>query len=170
MPTLLELQQAMRASLVDRDDGAAAAMLAENVPPDRLNIYRNTFVTGVTKALRLSYPAVHRLVGAEFFEGAAGLFVARHPPRSAYLDAYGADFPDFLRDFQPAHRWRICQMSRASNGPSTAPFMRPMSNRSTWRGFRCFRLKIKFASASCRIRRLPWCAPTIRPMSSGGAC
>jgi len=27
--------------------------------PDRLNIYRNTFVTGVTKALRLSYPAVH---------------------------------------------------------------------------------------------------------------
>src|SRR5215470_6709929 len=26
--------------------------------PDRLNIYRNTFLTGVTKALRLSYPAV----------------------------------------------------------------------------------------------------------------
>src|SRR5215831_11639343 len=102
VPTLLELQRAMRASLVDRDDGAAAAMLAENVPPDRLNIYRNTFVTGVTKALRLSYPAVYRLVGADFFEGAAGLFIARHPPRSAYLDEYGTDFPAFLRDFQPA--------------------------------------------------------------------
>jgi hypothetical protein len=102
MPTLLELQHAMRASLVDRDDGAAAAMLAENVPPDRLNIYRNTFVIGVTKALRLSYPAVHRLVGGDFFEGAAGLFIARRPPRSAYLDEYGADFPEFLRDFQPA--------------------------------------------------------------------
>jgi len=102
VPTLLELQRAMRASLVDRDDGAAAAMLAENVPPDRLNIYRNTFVTGVTKALRLSYPAIYKLVGADFFEGAAGLFIARHPPRSAYLDEYGADFPEFLRDFQPA--------------------------------------------------------------------
>src|SRR5215470_16042587 len=102
VPTLLELQRAMRASLVDRDDGAAAAMLAENVPPDRLNIYRNTFVTGVTKALRLSYPAVYRLVGADFFEAAAGLFIAQHPPRSAYLDEYGADFPEFLRGFQPA--------------------------------------------------------------------
>jgi hypothetical protein len=102
VPTLLELQRAMRASLVDRDDGAAAAMLAANVPADRLNIYRNTFVTGVTKALRLSFPAVHRLVGAEFFEGAAGLFIAQHPPQAAYLDEYGAEFPEFLRDFEPA--------------------------------------------------------------------
>lgn len=102
MPTLLELQRAMRASLVDRDDRAAAAMLAENVPADRLDIYRNTFISGVTKALRLSYPAVHRLVGAGFFEGAAGLFIAQHPPHAAYLDDYGAEFPEFLRHFQPA--------------------------------------------------------------------
>jgi hypothetical protein len=102
VPTLLELQRAMRVSLVDGDDGAVAAMLAENVGADRLNIYRNTFVTGVTKALRLTYPAIHRLVGADFFEGAAGLFIAQHPPRAAYLDQYGAEFPEFLRNFQPA--------------------------------------------------------------------
>jgi hypothetical protein len=102
VPTLLELQHAMRASLVDSNDGPAAAMLAEGVPADRLNIYRNTFVTGVTKALRLSYPAVYRLVGNDFFEGAAGLFISQHPPRAAYLDEYGADFPQFLRGFQPA--------------------------------------------------------------------
>src|SRR5437879_122713 len=75
VPTLLELQHAMRASLVGRHDGAAA-MLAEDVPADRLDIHRNTFVTGVTKALRLTYPAVHRLVGGDFFEGAAGVFIA----------------------------------------------------------------------------------------------
>ncbi len=102
MPTLLELQRAMRASLLDRNDDPAAAMLAENVPADRLSIYRNTFITGVTKALRLSYPAVHRLVGNDFFEGAAALFIAQHPPSAAYLDEYGADFPQFLRGFQPA--------------------------------------------------------------------
>jgi hypothetical protein len=100
MPTLLEVQRAMRASLVDRDDGAAAAMLADE--PDRLNIYRNTFVIGVTKALRLSYPAVHRLVGENFFDGAAGLFIAQCPPRAAYLDEYGEKFPEFLGNFQPA--------------------------------------------------------------------
>src|SRR5258708_38647692 len=89
VPTLLELQRAMRASLVDRNDGPASAMLAENVPADRLNVYRNTFVTGVTKALRLSYPAIHRLGGNGFFEGAAGVVLARRPPRAPQLDPDG---------------------------------------------------------------------------------
>jgi hypothetical protein len=102
MTTLLDLQRAMRTSLVDRDDRAVAALLAGGVPADRLNIYRNTFVTGVTKALRLTYPAVHRLVGAEFFEGAAATFIAQRPPQAAWLDEYGAEFADFLRDFEPA--------------------------------------------------------------------
>lgn len=101
MPTLLETQRAMRASLVD-GDRAAAAMLVEPGHADRLDIYRNTFVTGVTKALRLTYPAVHRLVGADFFEGAAALFIAQHPPRAAHLDEYGVEFPDFLESFHPA--------------------------------------------------------------------
>jgi hypothetical protein len=100
--TLLELQRAMRASLLERNDGAAAAMLADNVPVDRLNVYRNTFVSSVTKALRLSYPAVHRLVGNDFFEGAAAVFIVQQPPRAAYLDDYGADFPQFLSGFEPA--------------------------------------------------------------------
>lgn len=47
--------------------------------------------------LRLSYPAVHRLVGAEFFEGAARIFIERNPPEYAYLDLYGARFPEFLK-------------------------------------------------------------------------
>ena len=102
MSTLLETQRAMRASLVGGDDRAAVAMLADGVGADRLNINRNTMVTGVTKALRLTFPAVHRLVGADFFEGAAVRFIAQHPPRAAYLDDYGAEFPEFLRSFEPA--------------------------------------------------------------------
>ena len=102
MPTLLEVQNALRRSLVERDDAAAAQMLAENVPADRLDIYRNTFVTGVTKALRLTYPAVHRLVGDDFFAAAADIFIASNPPRTAYLDRYGAELPDFLARFRPA--------------------------------------------------------------------
>jgi hypothetical protein len=129
MPTLLELQRAMRAALVDRDDGAAVAMLADDVPADRLDIHRNTFVAGVTKALRLSFPAVHRLVGNDFFEGAASVFIAQHPPRAAWLDAYGAAFPRFLHDFPPAAsleyladvarlEWAV---SRALHAPDVAP-------------------------------------------------
>jgi hypothetical protein len=102
VPTLLDVQQAMRASLLDRDDTAAASMLAVGVGPDRLNIYRNTFVAGLTRTLRLAYPAVAALVGADFFDGAAGIFIAHCPPRMAWLDEYGAEFPAFLQEFEPA--------------------------------------------------------------------
>jgi hypothetical protein len=96
MPALLELQQAMRAQL----SGDAP-------PPDddtalRLAIYRHTGSSTLVNALRLSFPAVQRLVGAEFFEGAAREFIRHHPPTSAYLNDYGASFAAYLRSFAPA--------------------------------------------------------------------
>jgi hypothetical protein len=102
MPTLLEVQQAMHVSLVQSHDPAITAFLAEPAAVARLNIYRNTFMTSLTKALRLCYHVVQRLVGEEFFEAAAQLFVTQNPPRAAYLDQYGSDFPEFLRHLQPA--------------------------------------------------------------------
>ena len=102
VPTLLEIQRAMRRSLVQGDSTAVSAMLAAQISPDRLDIYRNTFLLTLTRALRLCFPVVQKLVGEEFFEGAAQIFVAEHPPRSAWLDQYGSAFPDFLHAFSPA--------------------------------------------------------------------
>ena len=102
MPTLLETQTAMQASLLHRDSHAVSAMLAGHVSVNRLDIYRNTFVHTLTRALRLSFPATERLVGADFFEGTAQVFIAGHPPRAAWLDQYGGDFPGFLRCFPAA--------------------------------------------------------------------
>lgn len=104
MPTLLEIQRAVRRSLVERDDGAAAEHVVAGplATEERLSIYRNTFVANLTTALRLTYPAIHRLVGAEFFESAVRIFMEERPPRSAYLDEYGAEFSAFLSRFPPA--------------------------------------------------------------------
>jgi Putative DNA-binding domain len=102
MPTLLELQRAMRASVVEGEPAAFVLSLATGVPADRLDIYGNTIFSGLTKALRLAFPAVERLVGAEFFGGAADAFIRQHLPRAAYLDQYGGEFPDFLGRFPPA--------------------------------------------------------------------
>jgi hypothetical protein len=102
MPTLLETQRAMRTWLVDGERGAAATLLADGISPDRLDIYRNTFVANATRALRLTYPAVHKLVGNDFFEGAAAEFVTQHPPRSACFDHYGETLATFLAAFPPA--------------------------------------------------------------------
>ena len=104
MPTLLDTQRAMFRALVFRDsEGAASQIIGDALSPaERLDIYRNTFLSSLTTALRISYPAVHRLVGEEFFEGAAQCFIEAHPPQTAYLNAYGAGFADFLAQFPPA--------------------------------------------------------------------
>src|SRR5256885_13959319 len=94
----------MRASLVTHDDRGISAHVVDAgmSPAERLDVYRSTFASVLTKALRLSYPAVHRLVGPGFFEGAARIFIEAHPPKSACLDDYGEKFADFLSDFEPA--------------------------------------------------------------------
>jgi hypothetical protein len=104
MPALRELQHAVYRSLVERDDGDAAAHIRADglAAADRLSIYRNTFYGTLTNALRLSFPAIHRLVGVDFFEASAQKFIEGEPPRGAYLDEYGVGFAEFLAQFPAA--------------------------------------------------------------------
>jgi hypothetical protein len=106
MPALLELQRSLREQLFGDPTRADArggeALLAGDDGALRLAIYRNTAFATLVNALRLSFPAVQRLVGADFFEGAAHEFIRRNPPSSAYLNDYGADFAGFLAGYPPA--------------------------------------------------------------------
>ena len=116
---LHDLQRAICRSLVEGDEGDVAAyVLSDGIAvANRLNIYRNTFFGTLTNALRLSYPAIHRLVGAEFFEAVAHAFIGARPPRGAYLNEYGGDFPDFLARFPAAASvlflFDVAQLERA---------------------------------------------------------
>jgi hypothetical protein len=103
-PTLLELQHAIQRSMLDgQDSDAQAWVVSDAIHSDiRLGIYRNTSVSVMTTALRLVFPAVRQLVGEAFFEGASQWFAAEAPPRSAWLDEYGADFPAFLAQWPHA--------------------------------------------------------------------
>jgi len=102
MPRLLEIQRAVNRCLIERDQEAVAPFIADGAAINRLDIYHNTIFCGLTKALCLTYPAVQRLAGADFFEGVAQLFIVQHPPRAACLNCYGGEFPDFLRDLPAA--------------------------------------------------------------------
>ena len=103
MPTLLEVERMMKTLLTEPEQVTPDLVEPDGISPeDRLAIYRNTFVSGTTRALRLNFPAVHRLVGDEFFEGMAQILIAAHPPKSANLDDYGAALPEFLGGFEPA--------------------------------------------------------------------
>lgn len=68
----------------------------------RFDVYRNSVVGGLVRALAARFPAVERLVGEEFFAAMAREFVFRHPPTSPVLLEYGVTFPDFVAAFEPA--------------------------------------------------------------------
>jgi hypothetical protein len=137
MPALLELQRTLREQLfglatggdaTHSDAASVATLLAGDDGALRLAIYRNTGFGTLVNALRLSFPAVQRLVGADFFEAAAREFIRVQPPCSAYLNDYGADFPGFLAGYPPAAavaylgdvaqlEWAVNRALHASDAP-----------------------------------------------------
>lgn len=104
VPTLLETQRALRAALFPLESDPLDEPLDPALPLDPLSvaIHRNTCQRTLLNSLRVAFPAVERLVGAEFLEGAARAFIERHLPSSACLSFYGAEWPEFLADFAPA--------------------------------------------------------------------
>jgi len=58
-------------------------------------------VAGLVKTLAARFPAVVKIVGAEFFDVMARAFVLAHPPRSPLLACYGDAFPNFIDAFAP---------------------------------------------------------------------
>jgi hypothetical protein len=97
MPALLELQRSMRQQLLMQESPGLDPRHDE-----LLAIYRNTVLSTLVNALRLSFPAVQRLVGADFFEAAAREFIRANAPASACLNDYGDQFAGFIAQFPPA--------------------------------------------------------------------
>ena len=121
-PSLLELQRAMARELLSPGEMPASDLVCAQgiAAPARVAIYRNTYVSVLLAALRIAYPAVGKLVGMDFFEAAAQRYIEDHPPETAYLNAYGAQFGDFLADFEPAAALRylpdVARLEWAVNG------------------------------------------------------
>lgn len=102
-------------SLADVHADFAAALLdpAATAPPEvtgpdggptrrRFEVYRNNVLSALGNALESAFPAVVKLVGADFFRVMARTYVLDNPPRSPVLLDYGATFPDFIERFEPA--------------------------------------------------------------------
>ena len=104
MPALRELEQAFGAFMLSENDDAVCSHIVEDgfSAAERFRIYRNTCRSVLVGTLRMTYPAVDRLVGRDFFDMAAGRYIGAHPPRSGYLNAYGGAFADFLAALDPA--------------------------------------------------------------------
>jgi hypothetical protein len=66
----------------------------------RFAIYQNNVFFSFTEALSDLYPVIKKLVGEDFFNGAANVYIRKHPPSQAAMVYFGSSFPEFLRSFE----------------------------------------------------------------------
>lgn len=104
VPSLAELQSGFARAL--RDPGLPAPRDLRSgrgsEPGRRFDVHRNNMMASLVDALRSAFPAVHRLVGEDYFAAVGRAYVERHPPDSPVLLWYGEAFPGFLESLPSA--------------------------------------------------------------------
>lgn len=79
----------------------------------RFDVYRNNVIVSLVAALRDGFPALNSLLGPEYFDALAGIYVRQHPPSDPRLMNYGASLPQFLSGFEPlAHLPYLADVAR----------------------------------------------------------
>ena len=98
---LAHFQDDFTHALLATDDAAPPALATLTAQP-AFAVYRNTVMKGCIDALQANYPAVTRLVGEEWMRAAAAVYARDALPALPMLLHYGANFADFLAQFEPA--------------------------------------------------------------------
>lgn len=99
MDNLFELQASFARALRGADATAFEALIAADglSAAERTAIYRNNRRATFRGAMLLGFPAVHRLVGPDYFRQLVTGYQDAHPSRSGNLQHVGAAFADWLR-------------------------------------------------------------------------
>lgn len=107
MPSLAKVQADFINHLLDPDGAflipnSLSRTVGNIAVRQRFAIYRNNVISSLIEAMSDNFPAVKQLVGEEFFNAAARLWVMENPPVKPMLFLYGEGFANFLQNFEPA--------------------------------------------------------------------
>ena len=100
---MADYQHAFAHALFDPSKPVPAGLVGPDGRPAgrRFDIYRNNVVVALIEALGEAFPVVRAVVGEDFFEAMAGVYVRAHPPSSPRMMFYGKGFAEFLESFPP---------------------------------------------------------------------
>jgi hypothetical protein len=125
--SLRELQLAFCGSITGPASNDLLSLIVGDgfVPDERFSIYRNNVLSRLSETLREAFPVVRQIVGPQFFDYAAHIFIEGHLPSEACLATYGTDFPKFLESFSAVSQlsylpdvarleWSISQVVRSA--------------------------------------------------------
>jgi hypothetical protein len=97
MPTLLELQRGFLQAMLGTPASAASLIAGPREDAaDRIDVYANNAAVNFLESLRLTYPAVRRLTGDDYFDHAVQAYRRDHPSRSGDLQWAGSAFAEYL--------------------------------------------------------------------------
>jgi len=106
MPTLRDLQIDFATAIFNNngeDADFTQNLVDGELSPDRqLDIYRKNVFGCLTDALKITYPVIAKLVGAEFFEHLTDEFNRKTPSKSGNLHRFGGELADFIAQFPAA--------------------------------------------------------------------
>lgn len=72
---------------------------------NRFSVYRNNVIAGLSDVLTGGFPVLNKLVGDQFFQAMAALYITKFPPCSPILTNYGQCMPKFLANFAPVQNY-----------------------------------------------------------------
>ena len=103
---LAGLQTVFGEAMAGRGDGPITAAMAGRRRGPRasilLDVYRNNIASSLVRSLEGMYPALARLMGADFFAGIVRGYACAHPPPHGRLVEYGFDLPEFVAGCEAA--------------------------------------------------------------------
>ena len=103
-----------------------------NPSEKRYGVYRNNVMASLIDAMAANFPAVHDLVGRDYFRALAAEFVRKHPPEQPVLSEFGGKFSEFIGAFPPladypylkdvaAMEWAWLRVYHGPNATPVAP-------------------------------------------------
>jgi hypothetical protein len=106
MPALHNIQAAFMHDIYTGEQTSAVYLnKIKSSPPERINIYYNNTLLGLTDILAGTYPVLQKIVGEDFFRTIGHHYIEKYSQSTGNRHTYGEEFGAFLGSYQPAAPW-----------------------------------------------------------------